>query len=300
MKKYLLLLALLVGAYFFWQSARPPNAPFGAPPGAYLATEPAQSFSLRVPFRHLGYTIFTLAAYELDARILGSHPYSDDESGDLVPVDLALGWGAMADLTNLSQISVSQSDRKFYWHAAKPPIPTVEISRHSANTHIIPATPEVKNAIAAFRVGELVSLRGRLVSVSGPGGWSWSSSLTRDDTGEGACELFYVESAQKITASSPAKATPPSSSALPSRSAAASASPPPLVPTPATVPVAQASTAASVRILTLKAATQIPLKYGTLTIPAGDSINILEERSGRFHATYRAHDFWIEKNALPW
>jgi len=29
----------------------------------------------------------------------------------------------------------------------------------------------------------------------GPDGFAWRSSLTREDTGAGACELVYVESA---------------------------------------------------------------------------------------------------------
>ena len=41
---------------------------------------------------------------------------------------------------------------------------------------------------------ELPTTRGGyLVDVRGPGGFIWNTSLTRDDTGDGACEIVWVE-----------------------------------------------------------------------------------------------------------
>jgi hypothetical protein len=39
----------------------------------------------------------------------------------------------------------------------------------------------------------VVTLRGRLVEASGADGWRWRSSLTREDSGAGACELVLVD-----------------------------------------------------------------------------------------------------------
>ena len=44
------------------------------------------------------------------------------------------------------------------------------------------------------RPGEIVHLRGYLVEISAADGWFWNSSMTREDTGDGACELVRVES----------------------------------------------------------------------------------------------------------
>jgi len=44
-----------------------------------------------------------------------------------------------------------------------------------------------------IRAGQIVSLAGYLVEVRGPNGMRWRSSLTREDTGAGACELVWVE-----------------------------------------------------------------------------------------------------------
>jgi hypothetical protein len=37
-----------------------------------------------------------------------------------------------------------------------------------------------------------VRIEGWLVEAVAPDGWRWRSSTTRDDSGNGACELIYV------------------------------------------------------------------------------------------------------------
>ncbi len=193
-KKILLLLALAAVGVCSWKFLFPPN-PSVAAPGAHLATDPVQTPSSQPPFQKQGYTISTLANYELDARVLSIRSYDRDQGADLIPFDLALGWGPMSDPKKLSNVSFTQSDRKYYWHISKLPSPTQDIIRYSANTHIIPANPQVRAAIAQLNAGQLISLHGRLVNVAGPTGWRKNSSLTRGDTGPGADEVFYVESA---------------------------------------------------------------------------------------------------------
>jgi hypothetical protein len=59
--------------------------------------------------------------------------------------------------------------------------------------HLIPATPAVEKRLKSLRPGQVVALKGYLVEVTGDGGFTWRSSLTREDTGAGACELIWVE-----------------------------------------------------------------------------------------------------------
>jgi hypothetical protein len=44
-----------------------------------------------------------------------------------------------------------------------------------------------------LRPGQLVSVRGFLVDVRGPNGFAWNTSLSRSDTGDGSCEVVWVE-----------------------------------------------------------------------------------------------------------
>jgi hypothetical protein len=59
--------------------------------------------------------------------------------------------------------------------------------------HMIPATPYVQRRLLGLRIGQVIRLRGRLVQAVGRDGWKWVSSLSRLDSGEGACEVIWVE-----------------------------------------------------------------------------------------------------------
>jgi hypothetical protein len=61
--------------------------------------------------------------------------------------------------------------------------------------HMIPATAEVEAALKSFHDGDLIDMEGQLVEVTAPDGWHWRSSLTRTDSGPGACELMWVRQA---------------------------------------------------------------------------------------------------------
>jgi hypothetical protein len=93
----------------------------------------------------------------------------------------------------LARIDVSQSGRFYYWrYTGSPPIPHREIELSSANMHLIPATKAIEKKLKSLRPGNVVALRGYLVDVRSEDGFRWTSSLTRDDTGAGACELVWV------------------------------------------------------------------------------------------------------------
>lgn len=140
------------------------------------------------------YQIKALEPFEMHARVLSSKRYYADREADLAPVDLALGWGPMADISITNKITISQSNRWYHWRVDEFPIPRREIETHSANMHLIPSTPAIAEAIQSVPVGKMVQFTGDLVEVTHPKGWRWRSSLSRDDTGAGACELVLVKS----------------------------------------------------------------------------------------------------------
>ena len=161
--------------------------------GVLAKQEPAQQSSSQTNFTLNGYSITPLESFEIEARVLSAEHYSIDREADLAPVDLALGWGRMSDEAILKDISVSQSGRFYYWHVDHFPIPREEIETHSANMHMIPADSNIEKQLKSARVGQIVSIKGQLVEAKASDGWHWKSSLTRNDTGAGACELVYVK-----------------------------------------------------------------------------------------------------------
>jgi hypothetical protein len=57
---------------------------------------------------------------------------------------------------------------------------------------MIPADAAVAAVLDEVRPGQIVSLQGQLVRAESPDGWMWQSSLSREDTGNHACELMYL------------------------------------------------------------------------------------------------------------
>ena len=140
------------------------------------------------------YIITPLARFEIKAKVLSKEDYSMDREADVSPTDLALGWGRMSDEEVLKTIDISQSGRWYRWQTDAFAIPQREIETSSANMHMIPKDEAVKKVLKRVREGDIVSIHGHLVQVMANDGWHWMSSLSREDTGSGACELVLVES----------------------------------------------------------------------------------------------------------
>lgn len=191
MRKFWILLGIcLLGAYFTWR-----DRPINHPPGIVAPQQPLQeTLAEAVPdLEKNGYHIKPLAHFEVEARVLLKKGYRFDRGADVSPLDLTLGWGRMSDTAVLEQLDMSQGGRFYTWRAAVFPIPRQEIETHSANMHMIPATEAIEHRLQGVRPGNIVKVSGYLVEVRGDDGSHWRSSLTRDDTGNGACELVWVE-----------------------------------------------------------------------------------------------------------
>lgn len=149
----------------------------------------------RMPTFRLGNaTVTPLAGFSLQARVLSREDYSFGEEAKYSPTDLALGWGPMANQNVSDRLGISQGGRwyRYQWGSEGPPIAPDQIVRSSANMHMIPADGVVADALAKVRQGDTVHLDGWLVRIERDDGWHWISSTTREDSGDGACEVVYV------------------------------------------------------------------------------------------------------------
>ncbi|MCX7070153.1 MAG: hypothetical protein NTW01_04030 [Gammaproteobacteria bacterium] len=192
-----LLLALAVwGGWRAWHTRS-----VAVGPGA-LAPDPPQQTALAgdaaARFAYRNWTLTPLAAFALDARVLGREDYRFDPLASLVPTDLALGWGPMSDSAVLARIDIRQRGRFYFWTVREFPIPERDIVRSSANMHLIPADDAVADRLAEVRVGQVLRLRGKLVEARADNGLTARSSLRRDDSGAGACELVWVDALEVL------------------------------------------------------------------------------------------------------
>jgi hypothetical protein len=200
MKTFSALLAIGLAFFVYLYCHRP----ITYPAGVLIDSEPAQIAigDGEQVIAHGEYQLKALARFSLDARILHRKVYGYDRESKLVPVDLAVGWGPMSDQAVLDHLKITQSMR-FYWYEYQlpPPIPREQIVSHSTNLHVVPATPAIASFCKSLRQGELVHLEGELVEATGPEIGTWRSSLSRTDTGNGACELMLVEDCSKLNRS---------------------------------------------------------------------------------------------------
>ena len=170
------------------------------PPGVLVRTAPEQRDLKPGPLPSVkGWNLVAVADYRLTARVLGVKRYYSGFGSDLVPIDVAVGWGRMSDQAVLDQFAISMGNRFFFYEwADEPAIPTDEIMRSAANNHVIAANDDVRKTIASLIPGHIVTMRGYLVNASDSEGGKWNSSLRRDDTGNGACEIFFVQEASIV------------------------------------------------------------------------------------------------------
>ncbi len=126
-----------------------------------------------------------------------AEPYSIDGGAFLSPVDLVMTWGRLPEEPYRSRVSYYQLTRYYFWRTGDAGLDLRYIATHSANMHMIPSTRNLGRALAHLGRGDRVRVRGLLVDVSTAGGFRWATSLSRDDTGPGACELVWVEELQR-------------------------------------------------------------------------------------------------------
>jgi hypothetical protein len=137
------------------------------------------------------------AEFHATVRILRREDYSLDRIARLAPTDFAVGWGPMSDGRVLADIEISQGNRFYYWRTENWPIDRGDIESHSANWHVIPENAAVARVLDRLRAGTLVELSGRLVDIEGDEG-GMTTSLSRTDTGAGACEILLASSARVL------------------------------------------------------------------------------------------------------
>ena len=198
MRRIIVLVLVALTGWWIYSISRPVRYP----PGVLVKGEPTQSAisnEQAEPWAHGAYRMRALARFDITARLLSRKFYNSDEISDLTPIDFAVGWGPMSDQAVLDRVSVWQTGRFFFWkYQNPPPIPKEDVISHATNMHLIPSNPEVAAQLKTVRTGDLFHLRGLLVEAVKPGLNPVRSSLTRTDTGKGACEVVWVESVERL------------------------------------------------------------------------------------------------------
>jgi hypothetical protein len=191
-QRLLILLALFFVGWHFMSTR-----PLEWRPGTLVPDDPKQvNLESARAFAFKDVSLTPRAEFEAEVRVLSRERYWLGTFANVAPLDIAAGWGPMSDSAVLAHLDISQSGRFYFWrYQETPPIPPDAIISHSANWHLIPANRSVWYTLRNLRVGSIVRLQGELVDITRSDGATVKTSLTREDSGAGACEVIYVRSA---------------------------------------------------------------------------------------------------------
>jgi len=136
-----------------------------------------------------------MAEYTIEGVVKSKEAYSDYTSA-ISKYDVAMAWGELNQEEADEEIHYSQSGRWYYYRYSEDcPVTMDYIASHSANVHLIHKDKEILKKIKRIRKEDYVRFEGYLVKVNYENG-PWESSLSRTDTGDGACEVLYVTSVE--------------------------------------------------------------------------------------------------------
>ncbi len=149
-------------------------------------------------------TIAFKAHYSISGRVVDIQTYGDYKDFNVMaPVDFGMVWGPFAKDEYQKRVTWSSYGTRFLSFYTSDSRWTGEIGGMSAvqsmfsNNHLIPADDAIKKQIDAIKKNQYVKLEGYLVTVYASSPTityaPWESSLTRLDSGDGACEIMYVE-----------------------------------------------------------------------------------------------------------
>ncbi len=192
LRRLLVIVGAILAVWWFFNRNGPVEPP---PSGVRIHETPLQFPDAATPWPAKDWEIAPLARYSIKARVLSKHRYRFDFTAPIAPWDLALGWGPMSDSGVLEFVAVSQGGRWFdYYYKPGIPVSAADVAVSSANVHCLPASEFVMGDLDRLRVNQFVQLQGWLIEARRENAPPWRSSLVRNDTGDGACEILWVTS----------------------------------------------------------------------------------------------------------
>lgn len=153
------------------------------------------SFDLNIASYNL--TITPKATLDISGLVVSTKKYHKGIDAKVVPIDIGLCWGEVAKPENYQKIKFEQYLRWLRYQIKEPlPFDMNYLNQHAGNIHIVPANKRLKKVLLSIRKGQKINLYGYLVEIKSKDpnrAYSRMSSLSRNDTGNGACEVLWVK-----------------------------------------------------------------------------------------------------------
>jgi hypothetical protein len=202
LNKVVLLASLGLALVAFWNRN---DLPARSTLRAQLEDEPRQKQiskdSFAVDYAGVRYKVEPLYEYELEGMVVsfrqhdGKSEMHSQTNDHLNVADLCVVWGQTAASPYLSDISFwngiftcnFQTRSQTAWESIRP--------QQISNNHLITNDDFLRRQIGKVTIGDQIRVRGWL-SAYGTGGNRRGTSITREDTGDGACETIFVNDFQ--------------------------------------------------------------------------------------------------------
>lgn len=112
--------------------------------------------------------------------------------------DLCIVWGENVKIRDFNDFDFWNGDWTCYVRTNSSVAWANFKMNQLSNNHILPATPDVEKQFKSIRIGDQIEFSGELVSYSIDNGPERETSISREDTGNGACEVIHVRSISVI------------------------------------------------------------------------------------------------------
>lgn len=189
------------GVSFFFQHQLPDNLLLKEE----IANEPVQTKTDREEFtfeyRNAEYDVEPVAEYEMWGLVVSHNNinsiadiYHDEDSVDLK--DLCIIWGKNTE-SDYKKVKFWSNAWTCWWQYGNG---VTFSGRELSNNHLLSDKKKVQDIIKNVRIGDQIRVKGMLVNYNSKENpdWKRESSTTREDTGNGACEVVFVEEAEVL------------------------------------------------------------------------------------------------------
>ncbi len=197
---------ILLAVVLFAGCGEKPSSVATALPTIDVKADPVQESlpareKIRVKLKAGFVDLVPVARYRIAAVVASKRKYTEGWGAAVMPFDLALVWGRLTDPDIAKRLQIKHDNTRLAWFRIKgddAPVSFEYAMSHGSNNHLIPATGNLFRAIDRdVGVKDRVEIEGYLVNGEGlveGQAIRLKTSLTREDSDRGACEILYVTS----------------------------------------------------------------------------------------------------------
>lgn len=172
-----------------------------APKQETLAENDPRAAPIYLKFEKQLYSLYPKANYAIEGLIVSQH--RSDSFFDLAHAaskdtlnsrDICTVWGQTLTVGAYSDVEFWSGDWTCNYQYSSIETAAVFRPDEVSNTHVLAKDPSIRAKLASLEVGDEYKMAGRLVDYELAFGGRRNTSLVRTDTGDGACEVLFVES----------------------------------------------------------------------------------------------------------